>query len=111
VSIRHVGRDLFIDGTRHELQYPIGNAIEYEDSVIILFDPDSADEGNGRFHNLVAFDRSGQALWTAELATKDAGDRYYKIPSSDPLIAYSVRSYDCVIDRRTGRILERTFTK
>jgi hypothetical protein len=111
MSIRYVERDLFIDGTRHELPYPIDNAIEYEDSVVILFDPDSADEGNGRFHNLVAFDRSGQVLWRAELPTTDPGDRYYKIPSSDPLTAYSVRSYDCVIDRRTGRILDRTFTK
>jgi hypothetical protein len=111
LSVRHVERDLFIDENRHELQYPIDHAIEYEDSVVILFDPDSADEGDGRFHNLVAFDRSGQVLWTAELPTKDAGDCYYKIISSDPLIAYSFRSYDCLIDRRTGRILERTFTK
>jgi len=56
-------------------------------------------------------DRSGQILWTAELPTTDPGDRYYKIPSSDPLTAYSVRSYDCVIDRHTGYILERVFTK
>jgi hypothetical protein len=111
VSIRFLERELFIDGARHELPYPIDSAIEYEDSVIILFDPDCADEGNGRFHNLVAFDRSGRALWTAELPTTDPGDRYYKVPSSEPLIAYSVRSYDCVVDRHTGRILERTFSK
>jgi len=111
VSIRFVERELSIDGTRHEMPYPIDDAIEYGDSVIILFDPDSADEGNGRFHNLVAVDRSGEVEWTADLPTEDPGDRYYRIASSDPLIAYSVRSYDCVIDRTSGRILERTFTK
>jgi hypothetical protein len=110
VSMRYVERELFIDGARRELPYPIDNAINYGDSVIILFDPDCADEGNGRFHNLVAFDRSGRVLWTVELPTTDPGDRYYKV-SSYPLTAYSVRSYDCIIDRHTGRILERTFTK
>jgi hypothetical protein len=111
VSIRYIERELFIDGVRHELAYPIDTAIERGDSVVILYDPDSADEGNGRFHNLAALDRSGQVLWTAELPTTDPGDRYYKIASSDPLTAYSARSYDCVIDPHNGRILERTFTK
>jgi hypothetical protein len=111
VSMHYVERELFIDGTRHEMPYPIDYAIEYGDSVVILFDPDSADEGNGRFHNLVAVDRSGKVRWTADLPTADPGDRYYKIASNDPLTAYSVRSYDCVIDQSSGRILERTFTK
>lgn len=111
MSIRYVERELFIDGARHEMLYPIDDAIEYRDSVVILYDPDSADEGSGRFHNLVAVDRSGRKKWVAELPTADPGDRYYKISSSVPLTAYSVRSYDCVIDPGSGRILERTFTK
>jgi len=109
--IRYVERELFIDGRRYEMPHPIDDAIEYEGSVIVLFDPDSADEGSGRFHNLVAVDRSGRVEWTAELPTDDPGDRYYRIASSDPLTAYSVRSYDCVIDRTSGHILDRTFTK
>ena len=32
-------------------------------------------EGNGRFHNLVAFNRSGQVQWTVELSPKDPSDR------------------------------------
>jgi hypothetical protein len=111
VSIRYAERELFIDGARHELLYPIDSAIDYRDSVVIVFAPDSADEDNGRFHNLVAFDRSGRLQWTAELPTTDPGDRYYKIVSGDPLTAYSTRSYDCVIDPSSGRILEKTFTK
>jgi hypothetical protein len=111
VTIHFVERELFIDSTRYELPYPIDDAIEYADSVVILFDPDSADEGNGRFHNLVAVDRSGQMQWTAELPTADPGDRYYKIASKTPLTVYSVRSYDCVIDHSSGHILERKFTK
>jgi hypothetical protein len=111
VSVDYVERELSIDGNRHVLQFPIAAAVEYADSVVVLFDPDSADEGNGRFHNLVAVDRSGQPQWTAELPTEDPGDRYYKIASSEPLIAYSVRSYDCVIDQFTGRILSKSFTK
>jgi hypothetical protein len=79
--------------------------------VLALFDPDSSDEGNGNFHNLVALNRSGQLKWTAELPTSDPGDRYYKIASTDPLIAYSVRSYDCFIDLRSGHIMHKYFTK
>ena len=59
MSVRYIERDLFIGGARHELSYPIDRAIEYEDSVVVLSDPDSADEGNGRFHDLVAFDDPG----------------------------------------------------
>ena len=57
MSIRYVQRELFIDDARHEVMYPISDAIEYQDPVIILFDPDGADEGDGRFHNLVALRR------------------------------------------------------
>lgn len=73
MSVRFVQTGLFIGGIWHELPHPIDDAIEYVDSVIILFDPDSADEGNGRFHNLVAVDRSGKEQWVAELPTLDPG--------------------------------------
>jgi hypothetical protein len=41
-------------------------------------------------------------------ATADPGDCYYKIVSADPVIAYSVRSWDCVIDRSSGRHLGKS---
>lgn len=111
MSIKFIERELFVDGGRHVLQFPIDAAVESAGHIVILFDPDAADEGNGRFHNLMAVDRAGQVQWTAELPTEEPGDRYYKIASSEPLIAYSVRSYDCVIDQSTGRILNKSFTK
>lgn len=111
MSIRYSGRELFIDDVRHELEYPIADAREYPDRVIVLFDPDSSDEAYQRFHNLIALDRAGRHMWAAELPTNAPDDRYYKIASSDPLIAYSSRSYDCTIEQNTGQIHEKIFTK
>jgi hypothetical protein len=111
MNVRFIERELFVDGRRHELPYPIDDAVEYEEIVVILFDPDSATEDYGPFHNLIAIDSSGRTMWEADLPTSNPGDRYYKISSKEPFVVYSTESYDCVIDLSTGHIINRTFTK
>jgi hypothetical protein len=111
VTVRFIERELFIDENRYELPYPIDDAIEYDKLVVVLYSPDSAPKTYGQFHNLVAFDRSGRPRWVAELPTSSTGDRYYKVPSMEPMVAYSTQSYDCTISQQTGRILSKTFTK
>jgi hypothetical protein len=91
MSVRFIERELFVNGNRHELPYPIDDAVEYEEIVIILFDPDSA-EGYGPFHNLIAIDSSGRTKWKADLPTHNPGERYYKIFSKEPLVVYSAES-------------------
>jgi hypothetical protein len=111
MTVRFIERELFIDDNRYELPYPIDDSIEYEELVVVLFSPDSVPKNFGQFHNLVALDRSGQPQWEAELPTSNTGDRYYKIVSKEPIVAYSTQSYDCTISPQTGRILAKIFTK
>jgi hypothetical protein len=105
--IEHTGRTLRIDGLDLDLPYPISDAFELADRVIVLFDPDAYRETPGQFPNLIAVSRSGTMLWTAELPTTTAGDRYYKIASRTPLLAYSIYSLECAIDPLTGHIKAR----
>ena len=86
-----------------EMQLPVIEAV--------LHDPDSRAEKYGQFPNLIAIDRSGTTVWTAELPTKESGDAYYRIASAEPLIVYSVFSYSCRIDPQTGKIEEKRFFK
>lgn len=109
--ITFVERELRIDGVAYDLAHPIDDAFVHDDVVIVLFDPDSRFRRFGQFHNLIAIDRVGQLRWEAELPTSTTGDRYYKLASRDPIVAYSTQSFDCVIDAQTGRIVTKTFTK
>lgn len=111
MRVTFLERELFIEGIRYEMQFPIDDAFEQGGSVVVLFDPDSPVESYRPFHNLVSVDSEGRVRWEAELPTSNPGDRYYKISSREPLIAYSTQSYDCVIDPSTGRILSKEFTK
>jgi hypothetical protein len=111
MRVRFVERELFIEDIRHELQFPIDDAFEQGGLVVVLFDPDSPADSYRPFHNLVAVDSDGRVRWEAELPTSNPGDRYYKISSHEPLVAYSTQSYDCVIDISTGRIVSKEFTK
>jgi hypothetical protein len=111
MNVRFLERTLQIDDVKRELEHPIDDIAIQEDVVIVLYDPDSFAEANGRFHNLVALDLDGRLKWTAQLPTSNPGDRYYEIGSKEPLTVYSTQSFDCVIDVTTGRIIAKTFTK
>jgi hypothetical protein len=105
------GATISVNGHYFQMEYPVEEAFEADNKVIALLDPDAFVEKFGQFNNLCAVDLSGRRLWTAELPTTDSGDRYYKIASRTPLIAYSIWSYECEIDADTGRIRRRTFFK
>jgi len=94
-----------------EMQLPVIEAVLHDNKIIVLLDPDSRAEKYGQFPNLIAIDRSGTTVWTAELPTKESGDAYYRIASAEPLIVYSVFSYSCRIDPQTGKIEEKRFFK
>jgi hypothetical protein len=105
------GATISVNGRYFQMGYPIEEAFEADEKVVVLLDPDAFVEKFGQFNNLCAVDFSGRLLWTAELPTTDPGDRYYKITSRTPLIAYSVWSYECEIDADTGRITRRIYFK
>ena|SRR6266567_4830445 len=104
-------KTVLISDRRVQLEHPIADAFELEGRVIVLFNPDAYTEKFGQFPNLVALRSDGQREWTAQLPTTTSGDRYYRIASRTPLVAYSIYSVECEIDPATGRIKARRFFK
>lgn len=109
--VSHDGHNLRIDGVDYRLAYPIVESFECDGVVVVMFEPDSNPKNWGQFPNIVAVDRQGRQTWEASLPTSNTGDRYYKITSRDPLTAYSVMSYEVVLNLTNGRILTTTFFK
>ncbi len=105
------GEMLKVGSREFRFEHPIDVAVWIGPCVVLLFDPDSVD-GRSHFQNLIALDpETGEQVWKAELATSTLGDRYYRMESSDPLVACSVFSFICTLDPTTGRIVHREFVK
>ena len=90
-------------------EYPEQDARQIGDILLVLYSPESFQDG--QFRNLVAFDLSGCEVWKAELPTSISMDAYYQIVSEAPIVADSYCSYRCMLDAKTGKILEKEFFK
>jgi hypothetical protein len=109
--ISYENQTLTVDGQAHQLEHRILDAIEYDDRVVVLFDPNAHVEKFGQFRNRIAISRHGTRLWVAELPTSTSGDRYYRIVRENSLRASSIYSLVCEIDPATGQILAKEFVK
>jgi len=99
--------------------WPVLEALDDGQRVIVLLDPDSylADPayrakrraGAPPNRNLLGFSYDGQLLWEAEFPSDV--DYYYRVSSVHPLRANSFSSFSCEIDPATGRILRKDFYK
>jgi hypothetical protein len=105
------GRKLSINGTTHELEYPIAKAIQKEGQIFVLYDPDSFTAKTGQFRNVIAIGLDGTIHWRAELPTTTTGDRYYRIALNGSLQAASIFSEVCELNMATGQILRRELVK
>jgi len=111
--------ELFIDGKLVKMPFPILNAVELGDRVIVLLDPDAylldpeykikRRQGERAFQNLIAVSKNGEKLWEAEFPSES--DYYYRIISQSPLKVDSFSSYECEIDPDTGKIIQKKFYK
>ena len=111
-SVSFVAQTLVVGDKTFQMPYPVADAFAAAAMVIVLFDPDSALSRFGQFRNLTAIDPlTGEQVWVAELPSSTTGDRYYKLASREPLVAYSVKSFVCTIDPTTGKISEKDFVK
>jgi hypothetical protein len=119
VNVTFKDKTVVIDGTRIELQWPVLDAFELGERVIVLFDPDGylldpgykAQRRQGREanRNLCAFTKSGEKVWEAEFP--EEADYYYAVNSRSPLRVNSFSSFRCEIDACTGKIKSKTFLK
>lgn len=113
------GNLLVIDGVKVLLPWPVLDAVEFENKVFALLDPnsylkdqaykDSLQRGEPAIRNLIALLSDGMRLWEAEFP--EASDYYYKIVSSSPLVVNSFSSYRCEIDPEDGSIKALEFLK
>jgi hypothetical protein len=111
-DVSFAGASLSVGDRKFQMPHPIEEAFLLGALVIVLFAPDSVSSAFGQFPNLIALDPgSGHQVWEAELPSATTGDRFYKIASRVPLVAYSVKSFVCTIDPVTGRITEKEFVK
>lgn len=87
--------------------------------LLVLLDPDdylndesyraAHSSGEPPLRNLIAFDKLGKQAWLAEMP--ETVDYYYLIEDGLPIRALSYSGHRCVIDERTGRIIDKEFLK
>lgn len=119
MTLSSQGTLLVINGITVSLPWPVLDAVEFDDQIFVLLDPnsylknqaymDALRRGGPAIKNLIAFRSDGTKLWEAEFP--EPSDYYYKIVSPSPLIVNSFSSYRCEIDPRDGSIRGREFLK
>ena len=110
-DVNILGDVVVVGDRRIRLTHPADDAFTLDDLLIVLYAPSSESGKVGQFANLVALNKGGDLVWTAELPTTQTGDCYYRVTSRLPLVANSVMSYVCTLDPTTGRIIDREFVK
>src|SRR5947209_8745738 len=106
MKVSFAGDELKIDGKLATMPCSVSQAMVWCDTVIVLLDPDL--EFRDQVHsNLISVNANGDIIWQAKYPTGSSNDRYYRIASIDPLIAYSNQSYDCTLDPETGLIVAK----
>ena len=110
MSVSFSGNTLTISGVDHTLDYPILDARQIYDLIVVLFRPE-AFRGGGQFRNLMGLDAHGAECWRAELPTNMGMDAYVQIVSETPLVVDSYCSYRCEIDTATGEVNTKEFFK
>ena len=100
-----------ISGNRHgfEGEHRILDKKESGDTILVVYDYMTYPQ-DGPVRNLVAYDRNGAIRWVAE-SPGNPTSAYYAIASVSPLIANSICSHACTIDRDTGKIIKTEFFK
>ncbi len=111
-GVSFAAQSIVVGDKTFQMPHPVADAFALAAVVIVLLDPDSVMSRFGQFRNLMAIDPlTGEQVWAAELPSSTTGDRYYKVASREPLVAYSVKSFVCTIDASTGKISEKDFEK
>ena len=111
-TVSFSGNCLFVGSEQiASFDVPISKAFSSGRLVIVLLDHGAYPRDVHRCNNLLAVDRRGRKTWVARLPSEKRADAYYKIASEEPLIVYSIASYECKIDPLSGQILSSTFFK
>jgi len=122
MKISYSKNTLEIDGVVIATPWPVREAFESENKVIVLLDPfatitEAIDDireiaGIAKGRNVFCYSSVGLLLWKAEFPNGDGSeDYYYRISSQIPLRANSFSSFRCEIDLLSGKIIRKEFFK
>lgn len=122
MNITYDGSKLRIDGHEITTPWPVREAVELDDKVVVLLDQSAHLQGPildiremrevAKGRNLFCYSNQGELLWKAEFPGGDGSeDYYYKISSRWPLLVNSFSSFRCEIDPATGKIIGKEFFK
>ena len=106
------GNDMeYIVGVDYKFQseFPSLDKAEVGDLVLVVYDY-MAMPKEERKNNLVAYSKNGNKIWVAEGPGKSVSS-YYKITSTNPLIANSFCSHKCWLNPINGKLLSMEFYK
>lgn len=81
--------------------------------LVILMDP-NANTSRNRFLNLIAYNITDpkKIMWSAELPTNSGPDCYTDAEFTDMhLTAFSFSCFRCIIDWKTGKLVNKNFAK
>jgi hypothetical protein len=119
MSVTFQTSTLVINGKSIQMPWAVLEAVEHEDKIFVLLDPDSylldseykkmRRQGAPVVKNLLAFNKSGVKLWEADMP--EPSDYYYLIGSASPLFVNSFSSYRCEIEPTSGKIINKEFLK
>jgi hypothetical protein len=111
MKLQFSGSTVECDGGQLDLSIAIKEAIQIGERVLVIHDYMAFPE-NQPAPNLVAYNTSGERLWTAQnLTTGSATDAYTEFMSEYPLWVGNFEGFNCRIDLETGKLLKSIFTK
>lgn len=89
----------------------ISKTVSRKGMVVKLYDPNRCPEVE-RGRNVKAFSASGEHLWTIEPLEEAIHDVYTDVWfDGATLRVFNFQCYNCVVSKRTGKILSSQFTK
>ena len=81
-----------------------------DDRILVIYDYTEFPAWQ-QAHNLVAYDRVGNELWTAQHATAETADCYVTFLSTAPLWVWSFAGLRCNLDPMSGKLIAKVLGK
>ena len=98
-------------GGHLELPVRVKEAIQLGKLILVIHDYMAYDLKKPA-PNLVAYNLRGERFWAVENLTRGSPtDAYMNFISEEPLCVGNFLGFDCKIDSRTGKLIEKIFTK
>lgn len=91
------------------MEFNVLETLQFDSLLLVLYDWIAFPDANA-INNLYAYDLEGERLWVAE--ARYPGDFFVGVTSNNgQLIATTWRCFGCLLDLKTGKIMDSVFTK